>query len=91
MPQPSPRIAARFITLGLCLLLATSFATPLPVFAKQQKKDLSITHKPLAHGKSKVQHQRSSSEESTAERDKRLYRECKGRPNAGACLGYATP
>lgn len=27
--------------------------------------------------------------ESTRERDKRLKRECKGRPNAGACLGYA--
>ncbi len=27
--------------------------------------------------------------ESTAERDRRLYRECKGRPNAGACEGYA--
>jgi hypothetical protein len=28
------------------------------------------------------------SAESRAERDKRLKRECKGRPNAGACLGY---
>jgi hypothetical protein len=28
------------------------------------------------------------SEESRAERDRRLKRECKGRPNAGACLGY---
>jgi hypothetical protein len=28
---------------------------------------------------------------SQAERDKRLKRECKGHPNAGACLGYATP
>lgn len=27
--------------------------------------------------------------ETTAERDRRLYRECKGRPNAGACEGYA--
>jgi hypothetical protein len=28
------------------------------------------------------------SAESRAERDKRLMRECKGRPNAGACEGY---
>lgn len=28
--------------------------------------------------------------ENKAERDKRLWRECKGRPNAGACEGYAT-
>ena len=27
--------------------------------------------------------------ETRAERDKRLARECKGRPNAGACEGYA--
>lgn len=39
-------------------------------------------------GSVKVKHQRSSSEESTSERDRRLYRECKGLPNAGACLGY---
>lgn len=39
-------------------------------------------------GSVKVTHQRSSSEESTAERDRRLYQECKGQPNAGACLGY---
>lgn len=26
--------------------------------------------------------------ESTKERDKRLKRECRGMPNAGACLGY---
>ncbi len=28
--------------------------------------------------------------ENKAERDKRLWRECKGKPNAGACEGYAT-
>lgn len=27
--------------------------------------------------------------ETVAERDRRLLRECKGRPNAGACEGYA--
>ena len=27
--------------------------------------------------------------ETTQEREKRLLRECKGRPNAGACEGYA--
>lgn len=30
------------------------------------------------------------SEETQAQRDRRLKRECKGRPNAGACLGYAS-
>lgn len=40
-------------------------------------------------GKVKIQNTRSSSEETTAERDRRLYRECQGRPNSGACAGYA--
>ena len=34
-------------------------------------------------------HVKSSSEESATQSEKRLMRECKGRPNAGACLGYA--
>jgi hypothetical protein len=29
--------------------------------------------------------------ETRAERDKRLLRECRGRPNAGLCEGYARP
>lgn len=37
----------------------------------------------------KVTYQRSTSEESPAARERRLKRECKGRPNAGACLGYS--
>jgi hypothetical protein len=31
------------------------------------------------------------SAENRSERDKRLMRECKGRPNAGACEGYSRP
>lgn len=37
---------------------------------------------------SKVTYQRSASEESPAQRDRRLFRECKGMHNAGACRGY---
>jgi hypothetical protein len=29
--------------------------------------------------------------ETRAERDKRLSRECRGRPNSGLCEGYARP
>jgi hypothetical protein len=39
-------------------------------------------------GASKVTYQRSASEESHSERDRRMYRECKGMHNAGACRGY---
>ena len=38
--------------------------------------------------KTAVKQRKSSAEESPAERDRRLKRECKGRHNAGACLGY---
>ena len=31
-----------------------------------------------------------SSQETTKERERRLLRECKGRPNAGACEGFAS-
>ena len=39
----------------------------------------------------KVTFHKSSSEESRAERERRLKRECRGRPNAGACLGFTRP
>lgn len=35
-----------------------------------------------------VRHIRNQAEENRRERDQRLRRECRGRPNAGACLGY---
>ena len=49
--------------------------------------------KPPKPGKpgTRVTFHNSPSAESKAERDRRLTRECKGRPNAGACLGYARP
>lgn len=39
----------------------------------------------------KVTFHKAPSDESPAERARRMRRECKGRPNAGACLGFATP
>ena len=33
--------------------------------------------------------ERTASGETVANRERRLTRECKGRPNAGACMGYA--
>lgn len=33
--------------------------------------------------------ERTPSGETVATRERRLRRECKGRPNAGACLGFA--
>lgn len=47
-----------------------------PAKAKKGKPAKAPTDKGSAEGK--------------AERDKRLLRECRGRPNAGACAGYAS-
>jgi len=71
--------------IGLCILVAPSHA-----LAKGSAGDKTTANSTTANKKNtgKVTHQRSPSEESRAERDRRLYRECKGLPNAGACLGY---
>ena len=73
-------------TLALCLGLhpgashATTKNATQGVHGEVSKKKKST----------KVKQERSSSEESRSERDRRLYRECKGRANAGACLGYTS-
>ena len=72
-------IVCTCIAWGLMALSINAQAAP-------QKSATEATAK--KKGSVKVKHQRSSSEESTSERDRRLYRECKGLPNAGACLGY---
>ena len=71
------------IGLALCLIGAPGEAD-----AKSAKKGKTGTSEPAKKkGVSKVTYQRSTSEESTAERDRRMYRECKGLHNAGACRG----
>ncbi|PIF27039.1 hypothetical protein CLU88_1923 [Acidovorax sp. 56] len=71
--------------IGLCILVSPSYAlTKGSAGDKTTANNTTISKKNTG----KVTHQRSPSEESRAERDRRLYRECKGMPNAGACLGY---
>ena len=47
----------------------------------------SLAHTKTPKGSPQVRILKDSSE-STAERNRRLWRECKGRTNAGACAGY---
>ncbi|BEP92727.1 hypothetical protein GmRootA79_11110 [Acidovorax sp. A79] len=86
---PSPPTAAHHALLaaGIALLLITSPGTAL---AKRSSSDPTITSRtsPKKKGANKVTYQRSTSEETSAERDRRMYRECKGMHNAGACRGY---
>ena len=75
------RLTRRQALLGLSTLLST--AAP-QAFAASGAKSKS----PKNRGRSKPAAP-SGSEESRADRDRRLSRECRGRANAGACLGYA--
>lgn len=72
----------------LALLLAAIAMPPEEAWAARKTKT-EATQAPKKPAKVKVKRQRSSSAETPAERDRRLLRECKGLPNAGACLGYA--
>lgn len=86
MPVPTkPNLTG--LILALCMGVIGSTASPtVQGTASQSKTDQPIKKKQSV--KIKGTPQRSTSEESVAERDRRMYRECKGRPNAGACLGY---
>lgn len=82
---PHQRIGA-LLTIGLALCL---LATAGDAGAKQtQRSKTGTSESAKKKGVTKVTYQRSSSEESRSERDRRMYRECKGMHNAGACLGY---
>ena len=85
----APPRACAMALLYACMALAL-MASPDSAHAARKKKtsDAATSLPAKKSGAVKIKHQRSTSEESTAERDRRLYRECRGRPNAGACLGY---
>lgn len=72
-----------------CLVMGL-LATPADTHAARKKKDSASNNQTTSakKGSVRVKYFGSSSEESTSQRDRRLYRECKGRPDAGACLGY---
>ena len=90
----SARTARRpLLSTLLCACIALCLFSTAPEAHAGRKKNTS--HAAHSGGgsastqkKIKTKHYRSPSEETRAERDRRLYRECWGRPNAGACLGY---
>ncbi len=91
----------RATPLYLALLLAAALAAPVqaatpasPATAGTLSPPETPPAKPAKAKKKStktntVKYEKGSAE-STSERDRRLYRECKGRPNAGACMGYAS-
>lgn len=70
----------------LCSLLLALTSLSAPVHSATTQHSAS---KPKARTVTKVTYHNSSSQETPAAKTRRLQRECKGRPNAGACLGYA--
>ena len=88
-PLPPSPLLPPYITmallaglLALCpaAMAASSHATASPHAKTSGKRSQAV----------KIKESKNNSQESVSERDRRLQRECKGRPNAGACLGYAT-
>lgn len=56
-----------------------------PASAASKKHNSQATS---SKGKSSTKSKQSPSEETVSERDRRLSRECRGMPNAGACKGF---
>jgi len=74
-------IQAYAMACGLCIAPATEAAdsttTSSPPTAKARKAKAPKPPVDKGYGENRV------------ERDKRLQRECRGKPNSGACEGYA--
>jgi hypothetical protein len=66
--------------LASALVAAPAQAAPFTPVAKTAKKQKSGSGRVI----------KNPNHETTSERERRLQRECKGLPNAGACLGYAS-
>ncbi len=79
----------------LVAALSAAFFFSMPVEAANSKSDTKATAKAQKPKKSKGKSSSPTSvtfyegsAENTTERERRLRRECKGRPNAGACSGF---
>jgi phosphate-selective porin len=75
------------IALGLALLLGAALSAPAMAAATSPHDGKTRTIKEKKKS-TKVKFDKGSGE-TTSERERRLYRECRGRPNAGACEGFA--
>ncbi|MDR2153790.1 MAG: hypothetical protein LBE78_02005 [Burkholderiaceae bacterium] len=78
---PLPTLITALALLGVPALAVAADTTA----AAAAKKNTAEVKKQSPR---KARFVKGPSEESGTERDRRLKRECKGRPNAGACLGY---
>lgn len=100
MPHLLPLRSTSAVFVAALIVLGGAL-TPAPAAAVDEGAAATVLpghpkarHKAKKAAKAHAPRQRvtfdKGSGETTAERDRRLRRECKGRPNAGACLGYAS-
>jgi len=61
---------------------------PIEMWPTAQAQDAPVPTR-AGRRKPRIVHLPSPSQEGPEQRDRRLARECRGLPNAGACLGYA--
>ncbi len=87
---PTARPHYRFGALLTISLASCLLANPSAADAEQPKRNKAGTSESAKKRKVRPKSPLNAarSEESRSERDRRLYRECKGMHNAGACLGY---
>ena len=92
--DPMAGVSRRSTFCQLSISISASLFLMLPVTHAAHAKNApdnaktSTNHIEKKKSVTKVTHHRSTSEETRSERDRRLYRECKGLHNAGACRGY---
>ena len=90
------RASERVLSVGLSVAVALALLPAPPAMAQttevtpaQPAKKVTKTSK-VRKTKLVEPEPRLPGGETRAERERRLLRECKGRPNAGACSGYAS-
>jgi hypothetical protein len=89
MPQP-PRSLQKLWRFPTALAVAGVLVMVSPPSLASSPAKTGVGQAPAAKPVGQVRFIDSSSSEKPAAREKRLKRECRGRPNAGACLGYAS-
>ena len=96
MIAAAPALRRTLLPIIAALVLAASLYAPDAHAAKRKSKaacrddvQMSRADELRCHA-TKTRYIKSGSEETRAERERRLKRECKGRPNAGMCLGFAS-
>jgi hypothetical protein len=73
--------------LSTCLLVTIGFLGTSPALAREAPASKSRKVKSSKAPKAPAN---SSPAENRSERERRLLRECRGKPNAGACEGHAS-